>query len=93
MGRDILEFGMYDAIVHFNMGSQTVVQVYEALGVESGKYTRGGCKFIDAKQVEKAECKEQERNKKRRKILRGQKKKKKDKKQQVEGVTFAAGHF
>ena len=50
VGRDILDCGMYDAIAHFNMGSQTVVQVYEALGIESGKCTREGCKFIiDAK--------------------------------------------
>ena len=59
VGRDILEFGMYDAIAHFNMSSQTVIQVYEALGIESGKYTGEGCKFINAKQIEKAEEKKE----------------------------------
>ena len=61
VGRDILEFGMYDAIAHFNMGSQTVILVYEALGIESGKYTREGCKFINAKRIEKAEEKKRKR--------------------------------
>ena len=31
VGIELLEFSLYDAVTHFNMGAKTVLLVYEAL--------------------------------------------------------------
>jgi len=89
----VLEFGLYDAFSHFNMGAQTVLQLYDALQIPAGRYTEDGCQFLDAERTYLAVFKDQEQNKKRRKVLRGKKKRKEDKNQSTEGVTYAAGQF
>ena len=88
----MLEFGLFDAVSHFNMGAQTVLQLYDALQIPAGKYTEDGCQFLDAERTYKAVYKDQKHNK-RRKALRGKKKRKEDKNQSTEGVTYAAGQF
>lgn len=60
VGRDVLELGLFDAVAHFNMGTQTVLQLYEALRIPSGKYTEEGCPFLDAECSYKAVYKDQE---------------------------------
>ena len=74
VGKDVLELGLFDAVSHFNMGTQIVLQLYDALQIPAGMYTEDGCQFLDAERTYKAVYKEQEHNKKRRKILRGKKK-------------------
>ena len=93
VGKDVLEFGLFDAVSHFNMGAETVLQLYEALEIPAGKYTEDGCQFLDAERTYMAVYKDQEHNKMRRKVLRGKKKRKEDKSQRSEGVTYAAGQF
>ena len=93
VGKETLEFGLYDAIAHFNMGAKTVLLVYEALGIPTGLYTQRGCQYLDSERIYKAHYKDQHESKKRRKVLRGKKKRKEDKKQQSEGVTYARGQF
>ena len=39
VGRDSLEFGLFDAVSHFNQGSKTVLSLYKALQIPPGKYT------------------------------------------------------
>ena len=80
VAKETIEFGLYDAIAHFNNGAQIVLSLYKALGISPGKYTEAGCETLDRDRLYKAAYKEQETNKKRRKVLRGQKKKKEDKK-------------
>ena len=48
VGRDILEFGLYDAISHFNMGSEAVLLLYEALQIACGYYTQRGRQVLDS---------------------------------------------
>ena len=93
VGKETLEFGLYDAIAHFNMGAKTVLLVYEALGIPTRLYTQRGCQYLDSERIYKAHYKDQHESKKRRKVLRGKKKRKEDKKQQSEGVTYARGQF
>ena len=93
VGREMLEFGMNDAISYFNMGAKTVLDLYESLKIPSGKYTLEGCRSLDADRVCAAEYKLTEVVRNRRRVLRGSKKKKEDKKQQAEGLTYAAGAF
>ena len=92
VGRQLLEFDMYVAISHFNMGAKTILKLLEELNIPSGKYTQQGCDVLDKERIYAAEYKE-DSSKKRRKILRGKKKKKKDKKQKAEGEVHAAGTF
>ena len=77
--KDDLEFGLFDAVSHFNMRAQTVLQLYDVLEIPAGKYTEDGCQFLDSERTYKAVYKDQEHNKKRRKVLRGKKKRKKTK--------------
>ena len=76
VAKETIEFGLYDAIAHFNNGAQIVLSLYKALGISPGKYTEAGCETLDRDRLYKAAYKEEETNKKRRKVLRGQKKKK-----------------
>ena len=76
VGKDVLELGLFDAISHFNISSQTVLNLYEALGITPGKCTVSGCQFLDKERIYNARYHVKEDNKKRRKVLRGQKKKK-----------------
>ena len=87
------EFGLFDAISHFNIGARTVTQLLEALKISPGKYTEEGCRRLDMDCVRGAKYKERDERKKRRKVLRVQRKKKEDKHQQAEGITYAAGGF
>ena len=93
VGADLLEFGLFDAVSHFNIGARTVLLLLKALKIPPGKYTEEGCRRLDLDRVHGAEYKESDERKKRRKVLRGQRKKKEDKKQQAEGLTYAAGAF
>ena len=66
----MLEFGLFDAISHFNIGARTVRQLLEALKISPGKYTEEGCRSLDLNRIRGAEYKEREDRKKRRKLLR-----------------------
>ena len=93
VGGEMLEFGLFDAISHFNIGARTVTQLLEALKITPGKYTEEGCRRLDTDRVHGAEYKERDERKKRRKVLREQSKKKEEENQQAEGVTYAARGF
>ena len=54
VGKDVLELGLFDAIAHFNIGAQTVLNLYQALGVTPGKYTVSGCQFLDKERLNNA---------------------------------------
>ena len=93
VGADLLEFGLFDAISHFNIGARTVLLLLKALKISPGKYTEEGCRHLDMDRICGAEYKHSEERKKSRKVLRGKRKKKEDKNQQAESVTYAAGAF
>ena len=77
VGREKLEFGLFDAISHFNIGARTVTQLLEALKISLGKYTEEGCRRLDMDCVRGAEYKERDERKKRRKVLRYKERRKK----------------
>ena len=47
VGSETLQLGLFDAVFHFNIGSLTVIKLYQALGIPSGKHTEEGCRFQD----------------------------------------------
>ena len=85
VGADVLEFGAYDAVAHFNIGSKAATKIFNELGLVAGKFFENG--------VGKAEHRNTPDVKKRRKVLRGQKKKKEDNTKEKEGTTYMAGAF
>lgn len=76
VGKDLLELGLFDAVAHFNMGSQTILQLFKALGITPGAYTAKFCSVLDKDRLNVADRQAKEKTKKRRKVLRGNKKKK-----------------
>ncbi|XP_068672674.1 uncharacterized protein [Montipora foliosa] len=46
VGMDLLEFGLFDAINHFNIGARAVLLLLEALKIVPGKYTEEGCRGL-----------------------------------------------
>lgn len=90
---DLLEFGLFDAVSHFNIGAWTVLLHLKALKISPGKYTEEGCRLLDLDRIREAEYKESDERKKGRKVLMRQRKKKDDKNQHAEGLTYTAGAF
>ena len=86
-GSDVLKLGVYDAVAHFNIGSQAALNVLELLEIDPGTFCLAELHHQDQERVHKAEFKAQEENKKKRKIRRARKKKNEDKFSQNEGVT------
>ena len=93
VGKDLLELGLFDAVAHFNMGSQSVLQLYEALGIKTGAFTMNGCEEMNKDRLCVAGYHERETSKKRRKVQRGEKKRKDDKCKDAEGLTYGPGQF
>jgi hypothetical protein len=90
IGSEVLKLGVYNAVAHFNIGSQAGLNVLELLGIDPGTFCLVELQQQDHERVDKAEFKAQEENKKKRKIRRARKKKNADKCSQKEGVTYAA---
>lgn len=93
VGGDVLEFGVYDAVAHFNMGSRAAACIMQELDLEPGYFFEEGNKKADEVRSGKANHREKAEVKKRRKVLRGQKKNKEDKSEQKEGKIYEAGGF
>ena len=90
IGSEVLKLGVYDAVVHSNIGSQAALNV---LGIDLWTFCLAELDQQDHEHVHKAEFKAQEESKKKRKISRARKKKNGDKFSQKEGVTYVVGGF
>ena len=93
VGADVLEFGAYDAVAPFNIGSKAATKIFNELGLVPGKFFENGVGKADKSHIRKAEHRNTPDVKKRRKVLRGQKKKKGDNTKEKEGTTYMAGAF
>ena len=93
VGRETLELGLYDAVSYFNIGSISIIKLFQALGIPPGKYTKDGFRLQDQLRVNIAQHKSKATTKKRRKVIRGLKKRKDDHNKQTEGVSYGPGQF
>ena len=93
VGADVLNFGAYDAVAHFNIGNKAAENIISELGLTPGHFFTESLRKGDTLRVKKAGHRNTPEVKKRRKILRGQKKKKADKNKEKEGNTYEAGAF
>lgn len=93
VGADVLNFGAYDGVAHFNIGNKAAENILSELGLIPGHFFNESLRKGDKLRVKKAEHRNTPEVKKRRKILRGQKKKKADKNKEKEGTTYEAGAF
>ena len=71
VGPETLQLGIYDAVVHFNIGCDI-----EEIGISPGHYCKDEAQQADSVQVLKANYKEQGVNKSQWRLLRGKRKKK-----------------
>ena len=93
VGADVLQFGAYDAVAHFNIGAKAAMNVFTEMGLVPVVFFRHGIRKADQQRVKKAEHRNLPAVKKRRKVLRGSRKKKEDGTQEREGATYKAGAF
>lgn len=93
VGSETLQLGLYVAVAHFNIGSITVIELFQALGIPPGKYTEEGYRLQDQLRIHTAQHQSKPSTKKRRKVIRGLKKRKDDKTKQREGVNYGPRQF
>lgn len=73
VGADVLEFGAYDAVARFNIGSKAAIKIFKELGLVPGQFFEYGVGKADKRRIKKAEHRNTPAAK-RRKVLHGQKK-------------------
>lgn len=93
VGADVLNFGVYDAVAHFNIGQKAAANIFHELGLLPGQFFEESIRKADKHRIKKAEHRNTPEVKKRRKILRGLKKKQEDKNKEKEGTTYESGAF
>lgn len=93
VGANVLNFGTYDAVGHFNIGHKAAINIFNELGLVPGQFFEKSILKADKMRIKKAEHRNTPEVKKRRKVLRGQKKKKEEKNQEKEGTTYKRGGF
>ena len=80
IGLTVFEFGVNDAVSHFNIGNMATIQTYNHMSIIPGHYTTVGCIGNNTARMKNAFRKSSEKYRKRRKVIRGAKKAKADKK-------------
>ena len=66
-----LETAVYDAVAHFNCGKQSVLNIYEKLGLEAGHFTTVGCAQANKARLRtSARCNSKENKKRCQMFLR-----------------------
>ena len=73
-GLDKLEFAVYDAVAHFDIGRMATIKVFETLNIIPGLYTLELWNILNNKRKQSASFKEMDSSKKQRKIIRNLKK-------------------
>ena len=74
VGKDILDFAVYDAAANFNDGRQGTIDLFKQLNIRPGYHTTISCYMLNKRRVDSAKYKSTESTKKRRKLIRAQKK-------------------
>ena len=93
VGRTALEIGVASAVLSFNDGHQSLVNVFEKLGMEAGTFMKRYCFSTDTSRVKKMNKQCSTGAQKRRKKLRAIKKGFCDADTEAEGITYETGAF
>ena len=64
------EFGVFDAVSHFNLGNVATL-TFDEMGIDQGFYTKRGCYIENKSRFDNSVRKSSSEYKQRRKILRG----------------------
>lgn len=92
-GVDSVKLSVFDAVLHFNLGSKPELEVLRRMGIKPGLFMMEGVKMKDETRISESLRQSTPSQKQRRKLIRGAKKRKEDESVQKEGVTYAAGGF
>lgn len=93
VGLNTLCFGVYDAISHFNNGSQAALDTMNLLGINPGLYMLKACGVVNRTRKRHSVYRAMSPQKKRRTLLRHSKKRKSDKVTEKEGTLYEPGGF
>ena len=93
IGKDLLDIGIYDAVIHFNNGAIAYQKVLQAMGIEPGRFTAKHCQELDDSRMKSFQWKEKESSKTARRKLRAKRKSRDDKNKEKEGETYMPGDF
>jgi len=93
VGRSLLEFGLYDAVAHFNHGSGTVLELYKSLNIEPGRYTEAGCRVLDSERVYGGEYTEKDTHKREEKCSEDKGRRRKTRNNKTKDLFIVQGHF
>ena len=89
--RDVLEEAVYSAVSHFNDGRTSILNLFQKLGIDAGRFTAEHCKQQDHRRHSAALSKSSEKEKRRRKLLRARRKGFQDRQKESEGNVYEAG--
>ena len=92
-GLSKLKFCVYDAIVYFNYGAQSVLDILDLLDIKAGVHTTAMSHKFNINRKYNAGYKSKTSTKLKRKLIRGKGKRKSDKLMQQEGTTYEPGGF
>ena len=93
IGLTVFEFGVNDAVSHFNIGNMATIQTYNHMRIIPGHYTTIGCIGNNTVRMKNAFRKSSEKYRKRRKGIRGAKKGQSRQKKQKERNLYEYGGF
>lgn len=88
-----LQLGAYLAVLQFNKGMKSVIEVLEAMGIETGKHTLKGLNLIDIERINDSRRHSLPDAKIIRKKLHAKRKNKYVRNNEVEGSSYEAGGF
>ena len=90
---NMLTFGVYDAIAHFNMGAKASMDILEYINITPGEFMSKSSQTFNESRKRMSSYRMSETQKRRRKVIRHNRKKKQDNNVEVEGTTHEAEGF
>ena len=87
------EFGVYDAVSHFNNGYIATLKTNKEIGLYSGYYITLACNAGNKTRIDNSTRKSSNVYQKRRRFLRGKRKSIGDQNKDKEGTLYKAGEF
>lgn len=92
-GKKVLEIGVHHAVLVFNDGQKSNLQILKTLGVVPGKSCVSYCNHADHVRVDKSKRRSLEATKEARIEKRRKEKEDEERKAVAEGLSYAAGAF
>ena len=91
VGVETVEEACFSAVSHFNDGRKSILNLFESLHIDPGRFTREQSSNQDSSRLRSSARKSKDNHKTRRKVLRAKRKGFQDKRKAVEGNEYEPG--